>query len=310
MTRKARSNADRIDIYQQVTDQIVEMLETGTKPWSPRWAGGRKTLPLRHCGTPYQGINILLLWSQAMSKGYANPYWMTFKQAQELGGNVRKGEKGSHIVYAGSISAKDEEGKPQDGDDTRRISFLKGYTVFNAEQIEGLPEGRFPAPLQIEANHSGERDEELEAFFAAYGVPISESGNSAFYDPASDAITMPHFDSFVSANAFYATLAHETIHSTGRMNRLNRETLRDYHKEKSIRAKEELIAEIGAALICAVLGMEATEREDHASYIASWIKCLKNDKRAIFQAATSAQSASNFIIERVEESQIAVEIAA
>lgn len=230
-----------------------------------------------------------------MVRGYANPYWMTFKQALELGGNVKKGEKGTRIVYAGSISPKDEQATPSEADTRKNIMFLKKYTVFNVEQIEGLPEGKFSAPKPVIAN-SDSRNSELDSIFAAYGVAIHEGKAGAFYDGAADQISLPAFSSFQSADAFYSTLAHEAIHSTGHKSRLDRETFQKYHTATAIRAKEELVAEIGAAFLCAALGMEPTRREDHASYLASWLTVLRSDKRAIFQAATAAQAASDFIL--------------
>lgn len=300
MARKfnGTAKADRIDVYEEVTNQIVAMLEAGTRPWSPSWASGAATLPLRHEGTPYRGINILLLWSASMLRGYSNPHWMTYRQAKELGGQVRKGEKGNLVVHAGTFTPKDgETGEPVidgEGEEAKR-AYLKKYVVFNVEQIDGLDMGRFPVPT-VEIKNRDQRDSELDAAFARYPVPYSEGGNGAYYNPASDRIQMPAFSDFVSGNAFYATLAHEAIHSTGHADRLARETLRDYTKAREIRAAEELIAEIGAAMLCAQLGMEPTEREDHAAYVASWLSALKNDKRAIFRAATAAQAASELIL--------------
>jgi antirestriction protein ArdC len=256
-TKATRSNVERADIYQEVTDQIIEMLEQGMRPWSPRWASAAASFPLRSCGKNYQGINILLLWAQSMARGYANPYWMTFKQALELGANVRKGERGTRIVYAGSISRKDGSEQVAEDDSERRISFLKRYTVFNVEQIEGLSEGQFPTPVPIIQNRD-DRDPQLDALFRAYGVKTIEKDGGAFYSPATDSITMPRFESFTSGNAFYATLAHEAVHSTGHRDRLDRETLHKYGASTAIRAKEELCAEIGAAFLCAALGMEPT----------------------------------------------------
>ena len=296
--RKTTTTAARIDVYEEVTSQIVALLEAGTRPWSPRWASGAASLPLRHEGTPYRGINILLLWSAAMTRGYSNPHWMTYRQAHELGGQVRKGEKGNLVVHAGTFTPKDgETGEPitnGEGEETTR-HFLKKYVVFNVEQIDGLDMSKFPAP-QIEIKNRDQRDAELDAAFALWPVPYQEGGSSAYYDPRADRIQMPAFADFVTGNAFYATLAHEAIHSSGSAHRLNRETLRDYGKAKEIRAAEELIAEIGAAMLCAQLGMEPTEREDHAAYVASWLTALRNDKRAIFRAATAAQAASELIL--------------
>jgi len=296
--RKTTTSAARIDVYEEVTNQIVALLEAGTRPWSPRWASGAASLPLRHEGTPYRGINILLLWSASMERGYTNPHWMTYRQAHELGGQVRKGEKGNLVVHAGSFTPKDgETGEPitnAEGEEATR-KFLKKYVVFNVEQIDGLDMSKFPAP-QIAIKNRDERDSELDAAFARWPVPYGEGGSSAYYDPSADRIQMPAFADFVTGNAFYATLAHEAIHSSGSAHRLARDTLRDYGKDRAIRAEEELIAEIGAAMLCAQLGMEPTEREDHAAYVASWLTALRNDKRAIFRAATAAQAASELIL--------------
>lgn len=293
--RSTPTNAQRADIYQEVTDQIVSLLESGRRPWSPSWASGAASLPQRHGGEAYQGINILLLWSQAMRRGYRNPTWMTFKQALELGGCVRKGERGSMVVYAGSLTPKECESGTAEAEGERRIPFLKRYTVFNVEQIEGLPEGKYPTPEPVIQNRD-ERDADLDRAFAAYGVAIREQDGGAYYESSADRITMPLFESFTSGNAFYATLAHEGIHASGHRSRLDRETLHKYGESTAIRAKEELVAEIGAAFLCAALGMEPTEREDHAAYVEHWLGALRNDKRAIFQAATAAQAASNFIL--------------
>lgn len=302
--RKTATTTARIDVYEEVTNQIVALLEAGTRPWSPRWASGGASLPLRHEGTAYRGINILLLWSAAMARGYTNPHWMTYRQAHELGGQVRKGEKGNLVVHAGTFTPKGDEGDQRpteaegEGEDRTR-HYLKRYTVFNVEQIDGLDLSKYPV-LLTEVKNRDERDADLDAAFARWPVPYRESGSSAYYQPTSDSITMPPFADFVSGNAFYATLAHEAIHSSGHASRLNRETLADYSKSRETRAAEELIAEIGAAMLCAQLGMEPTEREDHAAYVASWLKALRDDKRAIFRAAAAAQAASELILSHMD----------
>lgn len=283
---------NRIDLYEQVTSQIIAALEAGTRPWSPSWASA--TLPLRSNRVPYRGINIMLLWASAQLGGYSSPYWFTFKQAKELGGCVRKGEKGSMVVYSNTIVREGET----EGDE-KVIPFLKRYVVFNLEQIDGL-EDRYPAPRPGIKN-SDERSAELDAAFERTGIELTHSGHSAFYRPSSDSITLPAFGNFRSADAYYATLAHEMIHATGHKSRLNRETLKNYSTSDAERAKEELVAEIGAAYLCAALGTAAEERDDHASYIASWLKVLRNDKRAIFKAASAAQAASDCILELMGE---------
>lgn len=275
------------DLYETVTAQIIEALENGTRPWSPQWA--QALLPLRSNRVPYRGINIMLLWAAAQRGNYSSPYWFTFKQARERGGCVRKGEKGSMVVYANSIVREGEA-----GEDDKVIPFLKRYTVFNLEQIDGI-EGDWTTPTATISN-GDEANAELDALFAKTGITLNHGGSSAYYRDDSDSIQLPRFADFASADAYYSTLAHESIHASGHKTRLNRETLDSYHSSQTERAKEELIAEIGAAFLCAQLGTAAGEREDHAAYIASWLTVLKNDKRAIFRAASAAQAACDCIL--------------
>lgn len=296
--KKARSTAARVDIYDEVTTSIIALLEAGTRPWSPSWASGEACLPKRYEGSAYRGINIILLWVAAMQKGYSNPHWMTYRQAAELGGQVRKGEKGNLVVHAGTFTPRDgETGEPMtlaSGEQEQR-HFLKRYTVFNVEQIDGLDLTKFPTPV-VDIQNRDQRDSALDAAFDRYPVHYVEQGMQALYDAKIDRILMPKFSDFVSGNAFYATLAHEAIHSTGHASRLNRDTLTGYSQNVKVRANEELIAEIGAAMLCAQLGMEPTEREDHAAYVAEWLTILKEDKRAIFRAASAAQAASEMLL--------------
>jgi antirestriction protein ArdC len=286
--------AKRGDIYTRITDQIVSALEAGVKPWTQPWsaahAAGAVSRPLRHNGQPYSGINVLILWASAMERHYAAPIWMTFKQALELGGHVRKGEKGSPVVYANTI-VRTEEG--DDGqDDERAIPFLKAYTVFNIEQIDELP-AHYYARAESSVNPD-RRIAHAEAFFAGLGADIRQGGNSAFYVPSVDFIQMPEFASFRDAHSYYATLAHECTHWTRHEKRLDRDLGRKHFGDEGY-AREELVAELGAAFLCADLGLHLEDREDHASYIGSWLRVLKNDKRAIFQASAHAQRAVDFL---------------
>lgn len=287
-------NGAKPDIYTRITDQIVSALEKGVKPWTQPWnaahAAGPVSRPLRHNGQPYAGINVLTLWASAMERHYAAPIWMTFKQAIELGGNVRKGEKGSPVVYANTI-VRTEEGT--DGDDEERaIPFLKAYTVFNIAQIDGLP-AHYYAPANDDPNPD-ERIAHAERFFAATGFDIRYGGNSAFYVPSLDYIQMPPFEAFRDAHSFYSTLCHEATHATRHESRLDRDFGRKRFGDEGY-AREELVAELGAAFLCADLGLKLEDREDHAAYIGSWLKVLKDDKRAIFSAAAHAQRAADFL---------------
>ncbi|PKP96506.1 MAG: antirestriction protein [Alphaproteobacteria bacterium HGW-Alphaproteobacteria-13] len=277
---------NRIDIYQAVTDDILAMLEAGTKPWVKPWSGG-PTIPLRHNGVAYRGINVLSLWASAMRQGFASPYWLTFKQALELGGNVRKGSKGTTVVYANKLVVKDSE-----TDDERAIPFLKRYTVFNADQVEGL-DGKYPAPAPIITNPET-RDVELELMFSRIDATVRIGGSQAYYHTRDDYIQMPAFEAFHSADDYYATLAHEAVHHAGHESRLNRKTL--ISTSRADYARDELVAELGASFIGAIVGFKVEEREDHAAYIEHWLTALRNDKRAIFEAAREAQNAADYLL--------------
>ena len=290
-------HAKRPDIYTRVTGQIISSLEAGVKPWTQpgnaSHAAGPVSRPLRHSGETYSGINVLVLWANAMERGYAAPIWMTFKQALELGGAVRKGEKGSPVVYAGSLSRTEQDDKTGEDVD-RTIPFLKSYTVFNIEQIDGLP-AHYYAPAQIEGNPDA-RVAEADAFFRATGAEVRHGGNSAYYSPGQDFVQMPDFASFRSAHDYYATLAHECTHWTRHKSRLDRSFDQKRFGDAGY-AREELVAELGAAFLCADLGLDLRDRDDHAAYIGHWLSVLREDKRAIFQAAAHAQRACDFLHE-------------
>lgn len=285
----------RQDVYTRVTDRIVADLEQGVrtwmKPWNAEHVAGKITRPLRHNGTPYSGINILMLWSASLAGGFAAPIWMTFKQALELKAHVRKGEKGSLVVYANSITRKETDGAS--GDETEReIHFMKGYTVFNVEQIEGLPAHYYAKPEP--RFNPVQRIEHAESFFGNLHADIRHGGTRAYYAQEADYIRMPPFEAFCDAQSYYATLAHESTHWTKHPSRLAREFGRKKWGDEGY-AEEELVAEMGSAFLCADLELALTPREDHASYIAHWLTVLKDDKRAIFRAAAHAQRAADFI---------------
>lgn len=284
----------KADVYEKVTNKIIADLEKGEltwlKPWSSGNTEGRITRPLRHNGLPYSGINILMLWGAALEKGYDAPFWMTFKQAQELGAHVRKSESGHLVVYANTIT-KTEEGENGEQEE-RQIPFMKGYTVFNVEQIEGLPEHYMTKPVQV--IDTAQRNAQAESFFSATGADIRHGGNSAHYSGGSDHVQMPHFETFRSPEAYYATLAHELTHWTKHPKRLDRDFGRKQWGDEGY-AREELVAELGAAFLCADLALTPEAGAEHAAYIQSWLKVLKENKRAIFSAAAHAQRAADFL---------------
>jgi antirestriction protein ArdC len=287
------------DLYQSVTRLIVQQLEQGVRPWMQPWssdhAGDRIVRPQRSNGEPYKGINVLMLWAAATTKGYHAPVWMTFKQALDLKAHVRKGEHGSLVVYADRMTraATDRD----TGEETEHsIPFLKSYTVFNVEQIEGLPE-RFYAKPEQPKSISGEPIDRLthaDAFFEATRAHIVHGGSRACYVLRTDNIHLPCIDFFRDAESYYATLAHEATHWTRHPSRLDRDFGRKRWGDEGY-AMEELVAELGAAFLCADLALTPEVREDHAAYIASWITVLKNDTRAIFAAAAHAQRAVDFL---------------
>jgi antirestriction protein ArdC len=289
-----RKKAMKADVYERVTALIVAELEQGTRPWFKPWnaehAAGRITRPLRANGQPYRGINVLMLWGAAAERGYVAPIWMTFKQALELGGNVRKGEKGNLVVYANTITRTETN---ENGEEYERdIPFMKGYTVFNVEQVEGLP-ARFYAQAERPADPV-QRIEGADAFFAATGATIRHGGDRAYFSQVQDLVQMPPFEAFHEAEGYYATLAHEMTHWTKGTGRLDRDFGRKRWGDEGY-AMEELVAELGAAFLCADLDLSPQPRDEHAAYIATWLKVLKDDKRAIFSAAAHAQRAADFL---------------
>lgn len=280
------------DIYEKITQRILADLRDGTPTWQRPWAtSGRALVPLRHNGVPYQGVNILLPWAAAIDRGYASPHWMTYRQAKELGGQVRRGERASHVFFAKTVKKRPDgtEGRPADEDDPEVLHVRRAYAVFNTDQIDDLPE---KYRVEIPEVNPGERLARCEAWFAALGVDIRHGGERAFYSPANDYIRMPPFASFRSPEAYYATLAHECCHLTGAKDRLARDMSK---RDQESVAREELVAELGSAFLCADLGLSPEPREDHAPYIASWLKALDDDPRAVATAATQAQRAVDFL---------------
>lgn len=284
------------DVYERVTEKIIAELEKGERPWLKPWnaehAAGKITRPLRHNGLPYSGVNVLMLWLEAVEKNYNAPIWMTFKQAQEFGGHVRKGEKGSLVVYANTIT-KTEPNAQTGEDEEHKIPFMKSYTVFNVEQIDSLP-AHYYATAQAPQIDTVQRIDHVEQFFKNTGADIRHAGNQAFYAIGADFVQMPPFEFFKDPESYYATLAHECSHWTRHPSRLDRDFKRKKWGDEGY-AMEELVAEISSAFLSADLGITPEVREDHAAYIGSWLKVLNEDKRAIFSAAAHAQRAAEFL---------------
>jgi antirestriction protein ArdC len=290
------TQAPRADVYSRVTDRIVADLEKGVRPWMKPWSAANAqdrlpSLPLRHNGQPYKGINILLLWGETIEKGYSRNIWMTYKQAEEFGAHVRKGEHGSLVVYADRFTKTEANDKGEEVE--REIPFMKAYTVFNVEQIEGLPARYLEAAAPRDEGRALELIEEAESFFAGTGAIFRHGGNRAFYAPAADFIQLPPADAFRDAESYAATKAHELVHWSGNERRMAREFGKRFADHAY--AFEELVAELGSAFLCADLGITPEPREDHAAYLAQWLEVLKEDRRAIFTAAAHAQRAADFL---------------
>lgn len=288
--RRARGGGNARDLYADVTAKIIAELEEGRFPWVQPW-DGRPSLPRNAAtGRRYSGVNILLLWTVAMSVGYPSQSWLTFRQALAAGGNVRKGEKGSLVVYADRFIPDAEKARAaQSGEEPNAIAFLKCFTVFNVAQCEGLRDGLAgdpaPRPAPDIIPHA-------EALIQATGADFRIGGNDAFYVPAQDYVQVPPLAAFRNANDFFDTAFHELSHWSGGKTRLARDMGGDYGSPQY--AREELIAEISAAFISASLGLIPTVR--HADYLGFWLDILRDDSRGIFRATAQATKAADYIL--------------
>jgi len=288
------------DYAQAFTDRVIEILESGKKlPWSKPWAsqgGYRNAITQR----PYSGVNVFILMLSAELQGFKSEQWATFKQISEAGGKVKKGSVGTQIAYFNAVEVEDRDTKER-----KNIFVRKFFTVFNAEQVEGI---EFTDETPVYAEHSDdERKLALENHLFAYakneGIAFNTGGDRAYYYPAGDAVQMPNY--FKDVAGYCGVLAHEFIHSTGNQKRLDRfgegalKTLE--HREEY--AQEELVAEMGAGLLCGMFGIES-RIDNHVSYLASWLRALKNDKEFIFKAASQAQKAIDFIANAVAQEEV------
>ena len=306
MTKKT----PRADVYDRVTNQIIDQLEKGIVPWACPWDSGKALaamsvgLPLNgHTGKRYSGINILLLWGAAADGGFSINRWLTFKQAKALGGHVKKDEKSTPIVYADTFTPKDErERAAADGEEARRVGFLKSYNVFNVTQCDGLPPALYledaPLPEREAIAHADE-------FIKNTGADFRTGGPKAFYVPSLDYIQVPPQTAFRNQIDYYRTCFHELGHWTGAKKRCDRQLTGSFGSHAY--AFEELVAEMSAAFTCAAQGIVPTVR--HADYIGSWLGVLKNDKRAVFRAARLATTACDYLhsfqIEKAPEEEAA-----
>jgi antirestriction protein ArdC len=296
--RKSEAPASRVDLYQRITDTIVAQLEQGRVPWVQPWSdlpGCASVAMPRNALTrrAYSGINVMLLWAGGTAMSYPTQRWLTFRQALSLGGCVRKGEKGAPVVYADRFTSEQErERARREGEEARSIAFLKQYTVFNIAQCDGLPMHLYTPPPPLREDLIEPR---FRALMEASGMTIRFGGDIACYRPADDVIVVPPPQAFLERVNVHRTLAHEMSHATGHSSRLARDFKGRYGSEGY--AREELVAEISAAYVCASLGIVPTVR--HADYIGSWLEVLRNDSRAILQAAALASRSADWLLGRL-----------
>jgi antirestriction protein ArdC len=293
------------DIYQRITDQIVAAIERGAGAWRMPWHGTGEAGTGRPVNAvsrrPYRGVNVLVLWAAAEVGAYPTGVWATYRQWSALGAQVRKGERGSLVVfwkvYDRADAEEGDDATPEDERDGRgdRRFFARGYTVFNAAQVDGYV---VPAGPQLP---EGERDAQAERCFDALGIATVYGGSRAFYRPNTDTIHLPPFEAFRDAASAYSVRAHESAHASGAPHRLARDLSGRFGSDAY--AAEELVAELTAAFICGDLGLAVEPRPDHAAYVSSWLNVLRGDKRAIFTAAAKAQQAADWMHQQQPEAE-------
>ena len=297
--------ADKFDVYQTVTDKLIEQLERDDLgKWKSPWV---RNNPQNLDGRAYSGINWFLLG--LTSADFASQTYGTYRAWQNAGSQVCKGQHGHTVIFYKEYRAapgSDDETVGDDGKVSRRVA--RAYKVFAAEQCEGdAAERAISAELHYPnaAQSVAAADQLTAAYSHAENVSITHEGQQAYYRPSTDAVVMPPMPSFNSTEGYYGTLLHEITHSTGTEARCNRDKQNNRYGNEAY-AYEELVAEIGSAMLCSALGIEEEPRLDHSQYVASWLKVLKNNKRAVFTAAAAAQRAADFVLKyRVSDLAIA-----
>jgi antirestriction protein ArdC len=295
---------NRASLYAEVTRQVIAEMEQGRLPWVQPWDAAvcGCAMPANAVsGRRYSGINVLILWAAVIDGRYASQRWLTYRQAQAAGGNVRKGERGTTICYADRFTPKDEAERARDEDrEARQLAFLKRFTVFNIDQCEGLPE-RFTPELVSEPVSDADRIPEAHALIEASGADFRIGGGEACYSPTGDYVAVPPQLAFGSKINWYRTALHELGHWTGHRSRLDRDQSGGFGS--AAYAREELVAEMASAFTCASMSIRPTVR--HADYIGSWLTVLREDEKAIFRAASAASKAADYLLSFVsgEEAQ-------
>jgi antirestriction protein ArdC len=283
----------RGSLYAGVTARVIAELEEGRLPWVQPWDGAACgcTMP-ENAATKrrYSGINVLILWGAVVERGYRSQRWLTFRQALNLGGHVRRGEKGTTVCYADRFTPRAEEERARDEDrEARAIAFLKRFTVFNVDQCEGLSE-----ELTREPELPSERETipQAEALIAATGADFRIGGSQAFYSPSADFVQVPPQQAYRDQINWYRTALHELGHWTGHRSRLGRDFSGGFGSASY--AREDLVAEMASAFVCASLSIQPTVR--HADYVGAWLDVLREDEKAIFRAASAAGKAADYLL--------------
>ncbi|MCW1431979.1 ArdC family protein [Novosphingobium sp. JCM 18896] len=286
--------AGKRDIAQEITDLIIAKIELGVLPWRRPWrtfgAGGR---PLRAGGQAYTGINSILLWAIADGSGYQSRFWMTARQADELGGRIVKGALPAPSIYFNTLRKAGVPSLAGEDAGVRFIRFMRSYLVYNCDDIEGLPSRFYPDTLALKAPDPSAHQEAIDAFFSAIPIETRHGGSRAYYSPGGDYVQMPLKAAFISSDHHAATLAHEYAHATGAAHRLGREFGRRFGDKAY--AFEEVVADMTSGMICCELGLPCELHDSHASYIDHWIGILKADKSAIITAAAKAEQAFKWL---------------
>ncbi len=296
--RGGKSTRAPRDHYQEVTDRIIAALEAGTPPWRRPWdpdkAGGPAMPRNAATGQRYRGINVLTLGMSALAFSSGDPRWATYKQAEDRGWQVRRGERGTTGYFFKRLELRDDKrdgsGPEGDEDAVRRIPLLRAFTLFHASQIEGIPD--YVPPTIAEAPWRA--PEAAETIRANSGAVVRIGGERAFYSPATDHIQMPPQSAFATAEGFCGTLVHELGHWTGAESRLNRDLRNPFGSHDY--AREELRAEIGQMMVCAELGIADCDFSNNAAYVASWLEKLRSDRKEIFRAAADAQRIADYLL--------------
>jgi len=300
----ARSRTPKFDASEVITNEIIRIIERGVLPWRKPWTAGGSSRPLRVGGEPYQGVNNFLLTMRTVMAGHSSPFWMTLPQANALDAKVRKGEKSAVVVYYGQsridAGGEDDHGERDDRSEEARIfRFQKSYRVFNACQIDGLPDSFFPDPEPVPEHPPSEPIPHMQAFFDAIDITTVFTGTEAYYLPPVDKVYMPSITRFHDPRNFYGVWAHELAHATKAPHRLNRDFGLSKFGNTSY-AREEIVAELTSVFLGQTLGFTAHTLEMNAAYLHNWLRVLRSDKGAIFRHAADAQRACDYLIARSE----------